>query len=180
MIYISTYIHILAHRFKLFLAPSNCTKMDVISLACPCGRCLPPPKSKPRHKPMPLPYTDCCGRYIDHFDTTPAPDAESLMRSRYTAFVRGKADYLRATWHPSTCPTAITLDAQAHWLGLEVRGHWPGIGLKINHAEVEFVARYREAGGAVRLHERSYFVREETATPLPRWFYVSGALKGDF
>ncbi|WP_269093183.1 hypothetical protein [Alicycliphilus denitrificans] len=24
----------------------------------------------------------CCGRYLDHFDSTPAPDAERLMRSR--------------------------------------------------------------------------------------------------
>jgi SEC-C motif-containing protein len=38
-----------------------------------------------------------------------------------------------------------------------------------NTAEVEFVARYRVAGKAVRLHERSRFVRE-----AGRWFYVDG------
>ena len=36
-------------------------------------------------------------------------------------------------------------------------------------AEVEFVARYRIAGRAVRLHERSRFVKEAS-----RWFYVDG------
>ena len=36
-------------------------------------------------------------------------------------------------------------------------------------AEVEFVARYRVDGRAVRLHERSRFVREDG-----RWFYVDG------
>jgi len=38
-----------------------------------------------------------------------------------------------------------------------------------DHAEVEFVARCREAGRATRLHERSRFVRESG-----RWFYVDG------
>nr|MBP6305868.1 hypothetical protein [Giesbergeria sp.] len=37
------------------------------------------------------------------------------------------------------------------------------------HAEVEFVARYRVAGRAVRLHENSRFVREDS-----RWYYVDG------
>jgi len=31
-----------------------------------------------------------------------AADAEALMRSRYSAFARGLADYLLATWHAST------------------------------------------------------------------------------
>jgi len=34
---------------------------------------------------------------------------------------------------------------------------------------VEFVARYRVGGRAVRLHERSRFVRE-----AGRWLYVDG------
>ena len=38
---------------------------------------------------------------------------------------------------------------------------------------VEFVARYRVAGRAVRLHETSRFVREGG-----RWFYVDGDLHG--
>ena len=40
-------------------------------------------------------------------------------------------------------------------------------------AEVAFVARYRVAGAAVRLHERSRFVREDG-----RWFYVDGDQHG--
>ena len=42
-----------------------------------------------------------------------------------------------------------------------------------DHAVVEFVARYRVAGRAVRLHETSRFVREGG-----RWFYVDGDLHG--
>ena len=111
-------------------------------------------------------YTNCCGRYVDHFDTTPAPDAEHLMRSRYSAFVRERADYLLATWHPSKRPESLTFDVGAKWLGLDVRSHQP---TGADTAEVEFVARYRVAGQAVRLHERSRFVRENG-----RWMYVDG------
>ena len=38
-----------------------------------------------------------------------------------------------------------------------------------DRAEVEFVARYRLGGRAVRLHVRSRFVREGG-----RWYYVDG------
>ena len=133
----------------------------VPSAACPCGRLQ---GSGPKAKP--LAYADCCGRFIDHWDAQPAPDAECLMRSRYTAFVCERADYLLATWHPSHRPASLDLDAAAQWLGLEVRGHWVQ---NADHAEVEFVARHRLGGRAVRLHERSRFLREGG-----RWYYVDG------
>ena len=125
---------------------------------CPCGRV--------DAKNRAVAYADCCGRFVDHFDTTPAPDAEHLMRSRYSAFVREQADYLLATWHGSTRPATLDFEAGAKWLGLEVREHKV---TGIDTAEVAFVARYRLAGQAVRLHERSRFVREGG-----RWFYVDG------
>lgn len=133
----------------------------VPSAACPCGRL-----QGSGAKAKPLAYADCCGRFIDHWDAQPAPDAECLMRSRYTAFVCERADYLLATWHPSHRPASLDFDAAAQWLGLEVRGHWVQ---NPDHAEVEFVARHRLGGRAVRLHERSRFVREGG-----RWYYVDG------
>jgi SEC-C motif-containing protein len=111
-------------------------------------------------------YADCCGRFVDHFNDALAPDAEHLMRSRYSAFVLARADYLLATWHSSTQPASLDFEADAKWLGLEVREH-KVTGVDV--AEVEFVARYRVAGAAVRLHERSRFMREDG-----RWFYVDG------
>ena len=119
-------------------------------------------------KTLPLPFSACCGPYLNDFDNQPAPDAESLMRSRYSAFVLGRRDYLLATWHVSTRPALLELDLAAKWLGLEVRSHKL---LDADHAEVEFVARCREGGRATRLHERSRFVRESG-----RWFYVDGDL----
>lgn len=91
------------------------------------------------------------------------------MRSRYAAFVLADADYLLATWHPRTRPTQVEFDAGAKWLGLEVREHRR---IDEDHAEVEFVARYRVGGRAVRLHERSRFVREGG-----RWYYVDGDIR---
>lgn len=129
--------------------------------ACPCGR-----TGGAGTKPAALAYGDCCARYVEHWDTTPAPEAESLMRSRYTAFVSERAKYLLATWHHRTRPAALDFERGAKWLGLEVRSHRSTGG---DHAEVEFVARYRVGGRAVRLHEKSRFVREGG-----RWFYVDG------
>ena len=88
------------------------------------------------------------------------------MRSRYSAFVLEQADYLLATWHAATRPAALDFVPGVKWLGLEVRSYQV---LDADHAEVEFVARLREAGRTTRLHERSRFVRESG-----RWFYVDG------
>lgn len=127
--------------------------------ACPCGRA--------DARGRPLAYAACCGRFIENFEAMPAPDAESLMRSRYSAFVLARADYLLATWHTSRRPSGISFDPGVKWLGLEVRQHRL---LDTTHAEVEFVARQKSAGSpAVRLHERSRFVRE-----VGRWYYVDG------
>lgn len=140
--------------------------MTLDTSPCPCGRVATPPSARKAH---PLAYADCCGRYIDRWDEAPAPDAESLMRSRYTAFVRERADYLQATWHASIRPATLDFDAGARWLGLEVRAH---CATGPDSAEVEFVARYRVGGRAVRLHERSRFVREGG-----RWYYVDGDIR---
>ena len=122
---------------------------------CPCG--------------SETPYADCCGRYHAGPLYLQAPTAEALMRSRYSAFVLGHADYLLATWHPSTRPAAIEADPPGlKWLGLDVRRHDVQ---DADHATVEFVARSKLGGRAHRLHETSRFVREDG-----RWYYVDGEL----
>ncbi len=89
------------------------------------------------------------------------------MRSRYSAFVLERGDYLQATWHASKRPSKISFDPGVKWLGLEVRDFNV---IADDQAEVEFVARQRDKSGrAVRLHERSRFVREDG-----RWYYVDG------
>jgi SEC-C motif domain protein len=118
---------------------------------CPCGNARR--------------YADCCGRWHAGPLHLQAPDAEALMRSRYSAFVLDLRDYLLATWHASTRPAALAPpQAGLRWLGLNVKRHRP---TDADHATVEFVARSKLGGRAHRLHECSRFVREGG-----RWFYV--------
>ena len=89
------------------------------------------------------------------------------MRSRYAAFVVCNEQYLLTTWHPSKRPDSIPFNKNQKWLGLRiVEARDTGDA----SAEVEFIARSRASNAAaVRLHERSRFVREGG-----RWFYVDG------
>lgn len=112
-----------------------------------------------------LSYADCCGRFIECADA--APDAASLMRSRYSAFVLEREAYLLSSWHASYRPPSIAFEPGVKWLGLDVRMHTP---TDADHAVVEFVARSKSPGAAaVRLHERSRFVREDG-----QWLYLDG------
>ena len=111
-------------------------------------------------------YSLCCGRHLD--GGQPAPTAEALMRSRYTAFVLGREAYLMATWHPDFRPSELKLadDPPTKWLGLQIRHHEES---GPNHATVEFIARYKIGGRAHRLHETSRFVRIGEC-----WHYTDG------
>ena len=96
----------------------------------------------------------CCGKF---HSGTPAPTAEALMRSRYSAFVKGLWDYLAKTqaapFDPDRKPLA--------WIGLKVDA--------ATHDEVEFTARYVDGGREVTLHERSKFEQRDG-----RWLYTTG------
>ncbi|MBV7486983.1 YchJ family metal-binding protein [Bordetella sp. BOR01] len=122
-------------------------------LACPCGSGLA--------------YPDCCEPWHHGPRHLQAPNAVALMRSRYSAFVTDALQYLLDTWHPDTRPAQLDPNpADLKWLGLQVKQH---IEQDADHASVEFVARYRQAGRATRLHEISRFVRQDG-----RWFYLDG------
>ena len=93
------------------------------------------------------------------------------MRSRYCAYVHMNAAYLRASWHPETCPADIGFDDNIKWLGLKIISTVAG-GSDDERSEVEFVARYKINGRAFRLHEHSRFVRYRGA-----WVYVDGDIR---
>ena len=116
---------------------------------CPCGSGLD--------------YRNCCQ---PHHDGEPAPTAEALMRSRYSAYVKRLTPYLLATWDAPTRPPALDLDDDTRWLGLEVKRH---AATGDDTAIVEFVARYKVAGRAFRLHETSRFINRDG-----HWYYVDG------
>jgi SEC-C motif-containing protein len=112
------------------------------------------------------PFKHCCQPYIEQISE--APTAESLMRSRYSAFVLLNEDYLRYSWHPDSCPKNIHLHKDTQWLGLTIKSTAAG-GLNDSTGEVEFVARHKINGKASRVHENSRFSRFNN-----RWVYIDG------
>jgi SEC-C motif-containing protein len=123
--------------------------------ACPCG--------------LPQTYDDCCGRF--HAGSATAPTAELLMRSRYSAFAVGDANYLTATWHPDTRPSHLELDSDRRWTGLQILGTTAG-GLFDTAGTVEFRASYRLGSRDRAQHENSRFARE-----AGQWRYVDGVTR---
>lgn len=124
---------------------------------CPCGG-----------YPAGASYADCCEPALT-LQTWP-PTAQQLMRSRYTAHVRGDADHLFRTWHPSTRPADTAPEPGTEWTGLSVEAVSQG-GLQDDDGVVEYTARYREADGvADELHEVARFTRRAR-----RWMYVGPA-----
>ncbi|TVO58087.1 YchJ family protein [Denitromonas halophila] len=124
---------------------------------CPCGR--------------PATFDACCGPVLAGERSADTP--ETLMRSRYTAFTRGDATYLLASWHPDTRPDSLSLNDEPpmRWLGLTIASAPPTDG---DVGTVTFIARYRSGGRAGQIRERSRFRRQNG-----RWFYVDGEFQDD-
>ncbi|NKY45887.1 YchJ family protein [Nocardia cerradoensis] len=114
-------------------------------------------------------FGQCCGPRLD--GTRPAPTAEALMRSRYTAFAVGDHDYLLRTWHPRSRPRRLVLDPAQHWISLQVFGTEAG-GLFDDAGVVEFRATYRYDGRRGVLSECSRFARVDG-----QWVYVDGDIE---
>ncbi|MFW2178315.1 MULTISPECIES: YchJ family protein [unclassified Moraxella] len=133
------------------------------NLTCSCGSAIA--------------YSDCCEPL--HLGVTFAQTAEALMRSRYTAFVRHKIDYIVATTTPFQQAlldkTAIANWAeQTDWVKLEVIKHTPKMGK--HHAQVEFKAYFNTAHGQDHHHELSSFVKiaqaKNAQNSEPRWYFL--------
>ena len=112
-----------------------------------------------------IPFQDCCEPYIKGI--TNAPTAKKLMRSRYSAFATGAADYLVNTTHISKRRLHNKKDildwSQANkWLKLEVLGS--------TETTVTFKAYYLDENLKAQVHyEHSTFKLENG-----KWFYVDG------
>lgn len=117
-----------------------------------------------------LVYAECCGGL--HSYRVFAQTALQLMRSRYSAFTLGYAEYLVKSWHPNTRPTSLSIDASQRWIGLKIKTVSRG-GPDEDEGSVEFVARYKVQGKAYRLHENSRFRKLDG-----RWYYLDGKQPG--
>jgi SEC-C motif domain protein len=116
----------------------------------------------------------CCGPYV--FGELPAPDPESLMRSRYTAFALGTAEaveYLVATHHPDHRPRELREGLRSSIAGIDA---WEQLEVRFakvdgDRGTVQFVATFRIGRERQELRERSEFAREDG-----RWFYTTGVV----
>jgi SEC-C motif-containing protein len=119
-------------------------------------------------------FEHCCGPLLAG---APAPTAEALMRSRFTAYARHEMDYLEKTCDPAT-RGRLDREAMARWargstwLGLKVVATEKG-GEADSEGVVEFTAFFKQSGREQTHHERALFRKMDG-----RWFYVEAEASG--
>ncbi len=108
-------------------------------------------------------YTSCCEAI--HLNKVIATTAESLMRSRYSAFVIANGDYLVKSHHHTTRPSnkekksMVRWAKSVNWIKLEVL-QTTGGSTEDTEGTVEFKAFYYEDGRMQMIHEHSKFLKE--------------------
>ncbi len=139
----------------------------------------------------PLSYKDCCQQYHDAFyneevdkvGSLKAETAERLMRTRYSAFVLVKPEYIVKTTLPAQ-QTLLDIKAietwakETNWAGLEIVAHTPKLGKR--HAQVEFKAYFNTKDNTNDLakkiqahHELSTFVKVKSkANNDAQWYFL--------
>lgn len=149
---------------------------------CPCH--INPSLTTSSNMPA---YKDCCQPY--HNDShkaygITANSAEQLMRTRYSAFVLVKVDYIVKTTLPAQQALlgvkAIEAWAkETDWAGLEIVQHTPKLGKR--HAQVEFKAYYNVVNNTAdnlteqmqAHHELSAFVKvTDKVNKHDRWYFL--------
>jgi SEC-C motif-containing protein len=116
-------------------------------------------------------FKDCCEPLLN--GSKKAPTAESLMRSRYTAFVVGNIQYIQDTQHPSTreevdVASIEAWSSQSQWMGLRMVRTEKGLD-KDEAGIVEFVASYVALGKEYHHHEEAEFKKDKGV-----WYFVDG------
>ena len=117
------------------------------------------------------PYEECCEPIIK--GEKQAETAESLMRSRYSAFAHAEVDWLVDSVHPETREDhdrdsirVWAVDSQ--WSSLEIVSTHEG-GSDDETGEVEFIANYKDKQGRHRHHELAQFKKHEG-----QWYFYDG------
>jgi len=114
------------------------------------------------------PYADCCQPLHDGLA---APDAERLMRSRYSAYALKLPDYILQSWHVDTRPANLTQEdlSGIKWLKLQVLSHTQA---DTDTAFVKFVATFQSGQQKKeQLTEHSRFSRASG-----QWLYIDGQI----
>jgi len=114
-------------------------------------------------------YEECCGKI--HRSIFNAQTAEELMRSRYSAFVLDKMDYLKlshanSTVHTFNLKSVSKWTKTVKWVKLEIL--FSKKGKKKNYSGyVEFKAYYEENTILNHIHGKSRFIKQDQ-----HWVYL--------
>ena len=111
----------------------------------------------------------CCALYINGAS---APDAQALMRSRYTAYVVGALDHVAATHAPEVRDDFNRAEAErlariCEFQELDIRN----VVENGDTAQIDFVIRFRRDNKDMMQVELAEFRRESG-----RWLYAGGKL----
>jgi SEC-C motif-containing protein len=120
-----------------------------------------------------LTYEVCCKPIID--GKVAAKDAETLMRSRFSAYSLKNYRYILQTYilaqrSKLTISELADNTQNTQWLSLQVIAHHS----QVNTAQVEFKAFYQIHNSYYVMHEISDFVFE-----AGKWLYADGVIKKD-
>jgi len=119
-------------------------------------------------------YEKCCAMYIEK--GIPAPTAELLMRARYTAYAKGKIDFIMDSHIPSDRDNLsredITLwSSSSEWQGLEILNTSKGTESD-SKGTVEFKAHYMQDRARYTHHEVALFEKVEG-----QWFFADSQIQ---
>ncbi len=117
-------------------------------------------------------FSACCQPIIKGI--VPAPTAEALMRSRYSAYATGAVEYVM-----KSCVKDENIDEDAtrrwsegaRWESLSILRSEKG-GASDSEGIVEFIARYTMDGMKDEHHETAKFTKKDG-----EWLYESGDVK---
>lgn len=117
-------------------------------------------------------YELCCQPF--HQGEKQPETAETLMRARYSAYVKGEVDFILNTTHPVKranvdADSIRAWSEESEWLGLEIEGTENG-GPNDEQGIVTFKAHYRIEDHDRSHHERSTFTKIDGS-----WFYEDGS-----
>lgn len=117
-------------------------------------------------------FSECCEPLL--LGQVSAPDAEALMRSRFSAYCTKNYDYILSTYGSQqrsqlTSESLAESAAGSKWLALKV------IDFQAQSqytATVEFIATYSESKNLFQMHELSSFELQDGM-----WRYTTGIMK---
>ncbi len=126
-----------------------------------------------------LDFHQCCQPFITLVTLPKTP--EQLMRSRFSAYAMGDAQYVFDTYAKNSQSSQTIKEisewgSSCKWLALKIHSTNEPVALTTDNAEqfVEFSAFYVNQGYLYELREKSRFILETDMNKAVHWRYLDG------